>query len=336
MKELRQKWVVLCAAGVLGTGLLGLSGQVLAKAPPIDVGGSAIVSAYAKRQVLKVGMETTIVEHAAGIANQAKIELYDQNTGTYLQGDPLGGGAVGFVVASSSSQLVTYRPVVEYAGVVHLAAGPSIAVEWQSAANSTSNGFSAPNGGGANADFYTTGANSAAPTESVHIAAYDMASYGYNSEGFAEDYGGPVLQNWTDLSNGATNQSTYQWKVPTDGKPMFYQMTAYAVPKSNGQYQYDQQAKVYSPTFVANEPANPDAAIPEVAPLGTNLQLTGLHPGWAVWFTCIGMNTQDLKWETVAVNASGDAVIPLNRLGAVKILLNGQVDYVNVESAPTN
>ncbi len=327
---MRQKWIALGAAA----GVLGVSGYVLAKVPPLDVGGTPIVSAFAKRQVLKVGMETTIVEHAAGVANRGKLELYDQNTGTYLHGTGLGGGAVGYVVASPSAQLVTYRPVVKYAGVVHLAAGPAISVEWQNAANSTSNGFSAPNGGGANANFYTTGANSAAPAESVHIAAYAMGSYGYNSEGFAEDYGGPVLQNWTDLSNGATNHTTYQWKVPTDGKPMFYQMTAYAVPERSGQYQYGQQAKAYSPTFVAGEPANPDAAVPEVAPLGTNLQLTGLHPGWAIWFTCVGMNTQDLKWETVAINAHGDAVIPLNRLGAVKILLNGHVDYVNVESAP--
>ncbi len=320
----------------LAAGAVGLSGYVLAKAPPIDGGGTAIVSAYAKRQVLKVGMETTIVEHAAGIVNRAKIELYDQNTGTYLPGSPLGGGAVGFVVASSTAQLVTYRPVVNYAGVVHLVAGPAISVQWQNAANSTSNGFSAPNGGGANANFYTTGANSAAPVESVNIAAYNMGSHGYNSEGFAEAYGGPVLQDWTDLSNGATNHSAYQWTVPTDGKPMFYQMTAYAVPESNQQYQYGQQAKAYSPTFVAGEPTNPDTAVPEVAPLGTNLRLTGLHPGWAVWFTGVGMNTQDLKWQTVAVSDKGNAVIPLNRLGAFKILLNGQVDYVNVQSPPTS
>ncbi len=318
------------AIGV-GAAVLGLSGFALAQGAPINLEQPPIISAYAKRQVLKVGMETTIVEHAANIEAR-RLQLYDKNTGTYLRGDALGGGAVGFVVSASQPQLVTYRPVVVYGGITHLVAGPSISVEWQGEANSTSNGFAAPNGGGANANFYTTGANSTAPSESVKIANYDMGTSGYNSEAFAEDYGGPVLQNWTDLSNGATTHSTYAWTVPSDGKPMFYQMTAYAVPLTGGRYNYAEQAKVYSPTYVANEPANSDN-IPEVSTLGTNLQLGEVSPGQAVWFTYVGFNTSDLKWQTVAATASGEAVIPLNRLGAIKILVNGTMNYVNVESA---
>ena len=311
-------------------GILGMSGLALADSGPLNLGGPALISAYAKRQVLKLGMETTIIEHASGI-NGGNIELFDENTHTYLAGDRLGGGSVGFVVANSSPGIVTYKPVVLASGIIPIQAGPAISVEWQAEANSTSNGYAAPNGGGANANFYTTPANATAPMESTTIKTYRISQSGYNSEAFAEDYGGPVLENWTDLSNGATTSPSYHWTVPTDHKPMFYQMTAYAVPVSNGSYNYSEQAKVYSPTYVANEPAN-QSGIPELATIGTNLTLKGLSNGEAIWFTYVGMNTQDLKWQTVAADSKGVAVIPLNRLGAIKILDNG-VNYINVDSA---
>ncbi len=327
VSQLANKWMVTGAA----VAACGLSGWALAKAPPVNMGGKPMISAYAKREVLKVGMETTIIAHAAGIGS-GRVELYDKNTGAYVPGDVLARGAVGFVVSSATAELAAYEPVVQYAGgVLHRVAGPSISVEWQSEANATSNGFSAPNRGEVNANFYTTGAKSRKPAESVKMAPAGMAANGYNSEGYAQDFGGPVLLNWTDLSSGATDHSVYHWTVPSDGKPMKYQMTAYAVDKTHGWYNYAEQAKAYSPTYVAAEPANP-SHVPEVATLGTNLRLTGLYPEQEVWFSYIGMNTPYLKWQAVVVNLQGTVVIPLNRLGTVKILLHSRPAYVNVES----
>ncbi len=314
----------------LGCAACGLSGWALAKAPPVDMGGQTMISAYAKREVLKVGMETTIIVHAAGIGH-GQVELYDKNTKAYIQGNVLAHGANGFVVSSAAPALVTYVPVVRYAGVLKRVAGPPISVEWQSEANATSNGFSDPNGGEVNASFYTTGAKSRRPTESVRIVPAGMAANGYNSEGYAQDFGGTVLLNWTDLSSGATDHAVYHWTVPSDGKPMKYQMTAYAVDKTHGWYNYAEQAKAYSPTYVANEPANPHH-VPEIATLGTNLRLTGMYPEQEIWFSYIGMNTPYLKWQAVVVNLQGTAVIPLNRLGTIKILLHSRPAYVNVDS----
>ena len=326
LSKLAKKGIIV---GVI-FGACGLSGWALAKAPPVNIGGQLMISAYAKREVLKVGMETTIIVHAAG-GRPGRVELYDKNTGTYRPGNALAEGADGFVVSSATAALVTYVPVVQYAGILKRVAGPPISVEWQSEANATSNGFSAPNGGEVNASFYTTGAESRRPAESVRIAPSAMAANGYNSEGYAQDFGGAVLLNWTDLSSGATDHSVDHWTVPSDGKPMKYQMTAYAVQKTHGWYNYAEQAKAYSPTYVANEPANPHH-VPEIAKLGSNLKLTGMYPEQEIWFSYIGMNTPYLKWQAVVINLQGTAVIPLNRLGTVKILLHSRPAYVNVES----
>lgn len=321
----------LAIAGTMS--VLGITSLTYAASTgPIKVGAGPIITAYAKREVLKVGMETTIVAHVTN-ASSSNIELYNETTGTYLAGDPLGGGGVGFVVSDSSAQIVTYQPVVRAAGLVHVVAGPTISIEWQADANSTSNGFSAPNGAGVNAIYYTTPANSAAPHESVTISRYRMPRGGFNSEVFAEAYGGPVLENFTDLSNGASANPKYTWAAPTNGKPMFYQMTAYAVPLINGTYDYAQQTKAFAPTYVANEPDNVPS-VPESATLGTDLKIGGLTPGGAYWFTYVGFNTQLIKWQTVAANNQGEVTLPLNRLGAIKILIGNTVNYINVESPP--
>jgi len=324
----------LVTAIVLGgsAAILAASGISFAQGGPVNVGNPPIIWASANRQVLKVGMHATIIEHVANAAGH--IELYNVTNHRYLKGNFLGGGTIGYVVSSTTPEIVTYEPVVIEGGFLPVKAGPAISIEWQSEANSTSDSYVSPNGGSANADYYTTGASSTEPIESTIIGQYNMGhTVGYNSEAFAEDYGGGVLENWTDLSNGATTSPNYSWSVPSNGKPMFYQMTAYVVPIINGSYDYSDQAKAYAPTYVANEPAN-RFNIPERATLGTNLTISGLPAGSVVWFTYIGFNTPNLKWQTVAANTNGLVVIPLNQLGAIKLLVNGTLNYVNVQSPP--
>lgn len=172
-----------------------------------------------------------------------------------------------------------------------------------------------------------TGATSTSPSITEYLGNYGIVASYFNAEVFAQDFSGDIIENWVGLGIGTAD--SYTWDPPTNGNPMRFQISGYALPEVNDTYDNALRAKAYAPTWFAYCPSSP-FGIPDSASLGSNWQLTGLPASIQVWVLYTDINNHHPQWTTGYTNSSGEIFIPLTRMGGMEIMINGEKSYVNV------